>query len=78
MNTIEIAGQTYERRPCWCDDGTVHDATNADKVCTGGKAVGTCSHCRGEGETFHLLALRDTSPREPSTEPIGEMPDWML
>lgn len=76
MNTIEIAGSAYERRTCWCDNGTVHDATNADKVATGGRGVGTCSHCRGAGETFHLVIA--TAPAAPTApEPIGEMPDWM-
>ena len=78
MKTIEIAGKTYESRDCWCEDGKAHDATNADKVAAGGQTVSKCSHCGGKGKTFHLLALQDTSPRKVSTEPLGEMPDWML
>ncbi len=76
MNTQVIAGKTYERRACWCNNGQVYDATNADKVATGGIATGTCSHCRSKGETFHLITPTvSTPPRTP--EPIGEIPDWM-
>lgn len=77
MNTIEIAGRTYEVHPCWCDNGKAYDATNADKVATGGKATATCSHCRGRGETYRLPAPVDKVVTS-QPEPVGDIPDWML
>jgi len=83
MQTVEIAGETYEKRACFScgGTGTARDATNADKVCTGGSAETKCSHCRGEGHTLHSMKIAAlaaaATPKRESVE-IGEMPDWML
>ena len=78
MKITQIAGTEYEVRECWCDKGLAHDATNADKVATGGQTVTSCSHCRGKGETYHLILPAEAKAVLIDNEPIGEIPDWML
>lgn len=77
MKTTIIAGKTYTQKKCWCDNGRVYDATNADKIATGGRTTDACSGCRGKGYTLHLATASRPAPvRTP--EPVGEIPDWML
>lgn len=77
--TVEIAGETYEKRDCLpcAGAGITRDATNADKVCAGGTTATPCTRCRGEGFTLHLLRLQMSAAPQSAPEELGDMPDWM-
>jgi len=80
MMTQTIAGKTYEQRACFACGGAgeAYDATNADKVCTGGTAVSQCFSCRGEGFTLHLVVPTVAPIPKPAPVEIGDIPAWML
>lgn len=63
---------------CWMCQGTGQrfDITLVGSaVARESDGVTVCSHCNGSG----VAEPRWTAPvRVPSTEPIGEIPDWML
>lgn len=77
MAATIIAGETYTHKDCWCDNGQAYDATNADKIATGGETTSTCSHCQGKGYTLHLATTTKPAPAR-APEPVGDIPDWML
>jgi RecJ-like exonuclease len=83
-----MTGEQYDQRECelCLGGGQRYDATNADKLCTGGASSAPCSRCRGTGSVLVLrpspefIAYRDAERaalRNVPTE-IGSLPDWMM
>ena len=68
----------YTRTNCrGCDGaGKSYDPTNADKVNVDPRGD-RCSACDGKGYRLVLATSLNQPAFQPSTEPIGEMPDWM-
>jgi hypothetical protein len=60
-----------------CDGtGASYDPTNADKVFMRPDAD-QCPRCKGQGRRLVLTAGLNLEPFRPSSEPVGDMPDWM-
>lgn len=83
-----MMNERYEQQACTMCGGTGqrHDATNADKVCTGGAGAVKCSRCNGAGvrsvlvPSAELVAYRERERAELQAlhAEVGEMPEWMM